>query len=222
MHFVIMGCGRVGAALASNLSQIGHSVAVIDQNPDAFRRLPEDFSGQNVTGVGFDREALIQAGIEDAHGFAAVSSGDNSNIIAARVVRETFGVTNVVTRIYDPTRAEVYERLGIATVPTVKWTADQVLRHLIPLGPHYEFTDEVAGMSLVSVDLHEDWLGRTVDDVEAATEARVAYLTRLGRGMLPAPDLVIQDGDTVRLVVPTNKAGAAQYVLIHPIEEDTL
>ena len=108
-----MGCGRVGSALALNLAKIGHSVAVIDQNPDAFRRLPEDFSGQQVTGVGFDHDSLIQAGIEDAHGFAAVSSGDNSNIIAARVVRETFGVTNVVTRIYDPTRAEIYERLGI-------------------------------------------------------------------------------------------------------------
>ncbi len=217
-----MGCGRVGAALATNLSQIGHSVAVIDQNPDSFRRLPEDFSGQSVTGVGFDRESLIQAGIEDAYGFAAVSSGDNSNIIAARVVRETFGVTNVVTRIYDPTRAEVYERLGITTVPTVKWTADQVLRHLIPLGPHYEYNDAIAGVSLVFVDLHEDWLGRSVAEVELATTARVAYVTRLGRGILPTPDLVIQDGDSVRIIVPTDKAGAAQYVLMHPDQEDDL
>lgn len=217
-----MGCGRVGAALATNLSQMGHSVAVIDHNPDSFRRLPEDFSGQSVTGVGFDQEALVQAGIEDAYGFAAVSSGDNSNIIAARVVRETFGVTNVVTRIYDPTRAEVYERLGITTVPTVKWTADQVLRHLIPLGPHYLYTDEISGVSLVSVDLHEDWLGRTVAQVESATAARVAWVTRLGRGTLPGPDLVIQDGDSVRIIVQTDKAGAAQYVLMHPVQEDDL
>lgn len=217
-----MGCGRVGSALALNLAKIGHSVAVIDQNPDAFRRLPEDFSGQQVTGVGFDHDSLIQAGIEDAHGFAAVSSGDNSNIIAARVVRETFGVTNVVTRIYDPTRAEIYERLGIATVPTVKWTSDQVLRHLIPLGPHYDYNDSVAGMSLVEVDLNETWFGHTVGDIEFATGAHVAYVTRLGKGMMPAYDLVIQEGDQIRLIVPTNKAGAAQHVLINPMKEASL
>ncbi|WP_205647211.1 MULTISPECIES: TrkA family potassium uptake protein [unclassified Actinobaculum] len=222
MHFVIMGCGRVGAALAINLSDMGHSVAIIDSNLDAFRRLPEDFPGQQVNGIGFDREALVQAGIEDADGFAAVSSGDNSNIIAARVVRETYGITNVVTRIYDPTRADVYERLGIATVPTVRWTADQVLRRLIPLGPHYEFSDPLAGMSLVSVDLDESWFGRNVSQIELATGARVAYITRLGRGLVPQHDLVIQDGDMLHLAVPTNEAGAAQHILVHEVREETL
>ena len=119
-----MGCGRVGSSLAEQLEDQGHSVAVVDQNPEAFRRLPADFEGRRVTGLGFDRDALTQAGIEDAYAFAAVSSGDNSNIIAARVVRETFGVPNVVARIYDPRRAEVYQRLGIPTVATVRWTAD--------------------------------------------------------------------------------------------------
>ncbi|MCI1675235.1 MAG: TrkA family potassium uptake protein [Ancrocorticia sp.] len=217
-----MGCGRVGSTLAVNLSAMGHSVAVIDQDPAAFGRLPEDFPGQQVTGVGFDHDALIQAGIEDAYGFAAVSSGDNSNIIAARVVRETFGITNVVTRIYDPQRAEIYERLGIATVPTVKWTADQVLRHLIPLGPHYEYNDSAAGVSLVAVDLDEGWYGRTVSQVEAATGARVAYMTRLGDGFIPQGDTVLQDGDQVRIVAKTDDAGAAQYVLNHPVPEEYL
>lgn len=215
-----MGCGRVGAALAINLSAMGHSVAVIDHDPDSFRRLPEDFSGQSVTGVGFDREALRQAGIEDATGFAAVSSGDNSNIIAARVVRETFGLKNVVTRIYDPTRADVYERLGIPTVPTVKWTADQVLRHLIPLGPHVEYTDEVAEISLIRMDVVDDWFGHTVGEVEDATQAQVAYVTRLGHGLLPHRGFVLQDGDIVKLLVGTAQAGAAQYVLMHPVKED--
>ncbi|MCI1962976.1 MAG: TrkA family potassium uptake protein [Ancrocorticia sp.] len=217
-----MGCGRVGSTLAVNLSAMGHSVAVIDQDPAAFGRLPEDFPGQQVTGVGFDHDALIQAGIEDAYGFAAVSSGDNSNIIAARVVRETFGITNVVTRIYDPQRAEIYERLGIATVPTVKWTADQVLRHLIPLGPHYEYNDSAAGVSLVAVDLDEGWYGRTVSQVEAATGARVAYMTRVGDGFIPQGDTVLQDGDQVRIVAKTDDAGAAQYVLNHPVPEEYL
>ncbi len=119
VHFVIMGCGRVGATLARSLEDRGHTVAVIDQNPDAFRRLGAGFEGTTVTGVGFDRDTLVEAGIEHAYAFAAVSSGDNSNILAARVARETFGVSNVVARIYDPGRAEVYQRLGIPTVATV-------------------------------------------------------------------------------------------------------
>ena len=215
-----MGCGRVGATLAANLTEYGHSVAVIDHSPDSFRRLPEGFSGQRVTGMGFDREALIQAGIEDAHGFAAVSSGDNSNIIAARVVRETFGVSNVVTRIYDPTRAEVYERLGIATVSTVKWTVEQVFRHLIPLGPHFDWIEDDAGIAIVGIDLDPSWFGRSVSDLERATKARVTYLTRLGRGMLPAPSRVLQDGDALHMTVETDRAGAVQRIANHPAQED--
>ena len=116
-----MGCGRAGATLAQILEDQGHSVAIIDQNPDAFRRLDSEFTGKRVTGIGFDRETLQQAGIDEAYGFAAVSDGDNSNIIAARVVRETFGVSNVVARIYDPERAEAYEKLGLHTIcPTIE------------------------------------------------------------------------------------------------------
>lgn len=217
-----MGCGRVGSALAINLEKMGHSVAIIDRSPDAFNRLPDEFSGQQVTGIGFDHDALLQAGIEDAHGFAAVSSGDNSNIIAARVVRETFGITNVVTRIYDPTRAEIYERLGIVTVPTVKWTSDQVLRHLIPLGPHYAYNDSVAGISLINADLDESWYGHSVGEIEMATRAQVAYVTRLGKGMMPSYELIIQDGDQLSLIVPTNIAGAAQHVLLHSAKDAAL
>ena len=107
----------------------------------AFRRLGSDFVGRRVTGLGFDRDTLLEAGIEDAHAFAAVSSGDNSNILAARVARETFGVDNVVARIYDPGRAEVYQRLGIPTVATVRWTADQMMRRLLPEGSEPEWRD---------------------------------------------------------------------------------
>ena len=115
VHIVIMGCGRVGSTLARSLEKRGHTVAVIDQDVEAFRRLGPDFAGRTVRGVGFDREVLLEAGIEQADGFAAVSSGDNSNILAARVVREKYDVENVMARIYDPGRAEVYERLGIPT-----------------------------------------------------------------------------------------------------------
>jgi trk system potassium uptake protein TrkA len=137
MHIVIMGCGRVGSALAQALEEQGHTIAVVDQDPTAFRRLGSSFGGRRVTGVGFDQDTLREAGIEDAGAFAAVSSGDNSNIIAARVAREMFGIENVAARIYDPRRAEVYQRLGIPTVATVRWTADQMLRRLLPSGAEH-------------------------------------------------------------------------------------
>src|SRR5690349_19052536 len=136
-----MGCGRVGSMIATGLETRGHSVAVVDQDATAFRRLPRDFGGRQVVGVGFDRDTLVEAGIEQAWAFAAVSSGDNSNIISARVARETFGVDNVVARIYDPGRAEVYQRLGIPTVATVRWTVDQMLRRLLPHGSEPEWRD---------------------------------------------------------------------------------
>src|SRR5262245_47458723 len=152
-----MGCGRVGSTLAQGLEARGNSVAVIDQNPDAFRRLCADFAGLTVTGVGFDREVLIEAGIERADAFAAVSSGDNSNIISARLARETFGVQRVVARIYDQKRAEVYERLGIPTVATVRWTADRMVRHLVPESIVEMWRDPTSTVSIIEVPLHGDW-----------------------------------------------------------------
>src|SRR3712207_4244654 len=134
MHVVIMGCGRVGAALATALERLGHDVAVIDKDRQSFRRLGANFHGQQVVGLGFDRQVLGEAGVDRAEAFASVSSGDNSNIISARVARETFGVPHVVARIYDAKRAAVYERLGIPTVATVPWTTDRLLRMLLPNG----------------------------------------------------------------------------------------
>ncbi|MDR2348375.1 MAG: TrkA family potassium uptake protein [Bifidobacteriaceae bacterium] len=213
MHFIVMGCGRVGAAAATALEGRGHTVAVIDQDPAAFRRLPPDFGGQRVTGVGFDREILRQAGIADAYGFAAVSSGDNSNVLAARVVRETFGVDNVVARIYDPDRAEVYQRLGIATVATVPWAADQVLRAVLPAGAAGEYQDPTGHLALVRVDLHPDWVGSDLSAVEAASGGRVAFLSRFGQAMLPTERTVYQAGDSIYLLVATDDVLAAERAL---------
>lgn len=204
MHVVIMGCGRVGSTLAHLLEPRGHSVAIIDQSPDAFRRLNPGFEGSTVTGVGFDQDVLRTAGIERAGAFAAVSSGDNSNIIAARVARETFGVHNVVARIYDPGRAEVYQRLGIPTVATVKWGADQVLRRILPEGADTEWVDPSGTMRLTEVHISEKWIGSPVPAVETATGCRVAFLTRYGKGLLPGPETVIQDGDLVHVMMYTD------------------
>ena len=196
-----MGCGRVGATLALMLERMEHTVSVVDSNDAAFRRLGHDFAGQMVTGIGFDRDTLIEAGIEKAGAFAAVSSGDNSNILAARVARETFGVETVVARIYDPRRAEVYQRLGIPTVATVRWTADQMIRRILPDGAETEWRDPTGTMRLVDVPVATSWVGERVSRLEEQSGGRVAFLTRFGQGVLPGVDTVVQDGDLVHVVV---------------------
>ncbi|MCW2503203.1 MAG: potassium transporter TrkA [Actinomycetia bacterium] len=201
MHIVIMGCGRVGSTLAHSLQDSGHTVSVIDQNPEAFRRLSPDFSGDTITGVGFEQNVLLEAGIDRADAFAAVSSGDNSNIISARLARETFGVHKVVARIYDQKRAEVYERLGIPTVATVRWTADRVLRAIVPEGHAEIWRDPTSTVALIEVLVHPGWAGQRVRAFEDATGARVAYVNRFGVATLPTASTVIQDGDQIYVLV---------------------
>ncbi|MFB9239848.1 potassium channel family protein [Plantactinospora siamensis] len=208
MHIVIMGCGRVGSTLAHSLEARGHSVAVIDQDSDAFRRLGPDFGGITVTGIGFDRDVLREAGIERADAFAAVSSGDNSNIISARLARETFGVSRVAARIYDQRRAQVYERLGIPTVATVRWTADRMVRHLVPEGDVEIFRDPTSTVSIIEVPLHKDWVGRRLSALEEAAGARAAYVIRFGIGTLPTASAVIQEGDQLFMLVTDDIAPA--------------
>ena len=192
-----MGCGRVGSSLARQLGRAGHSVAVIDRDPAAFRRLGTDFHGQQVTGVGFDRDVLIKARIGEAHAFAAVSSGDNSNIIAARVAREQFNVETVVARIYDAKRAQVYERLGIPTVATVPWTTDRLLRAIIPEGLISEWRDPSGTVTIVNLPYHRHWIGRPLAEFEAAVGVHTAFVVRFGRGLLPTHDTVVQEGDLI-------------------------
>ena len=202
-----MGCGRVGSTLALSLESQGHDVAVIDTNNAAFRRLGNSFEGRRVTGLGFDRDTLLESGIEQAYAFAAVSNGDNSNILAARVARETYSVEHVVARIYDPGRAEIYQRLGIPTVGTVRWTADQMLRRLLPQGSVPEHTDPSGHVVIADVPMNPAWIGRRIREIEATTRARVAYVTRLGDGILPGAETVYQDGDLIHII--TTRAALA-------------
>lgn len=204
-----MGCGRVGSTLARSLEDRNHTVSVIDSEPDAFRRLGPSFNGDKVTGFGFDQQVLEKAGIRRAEAFAAVSSGDNSNIIAARVARETFGIHQVVARIYDPGRAEVYQRLGITTVATVKWTSDQVLRRLLPAGAEPDYRDPSGTIRLDQVPLPEKWVGQRTVRFQDQTRTRIAWIDRLGEGMLPTRDTIIQEGDLVHLVMREENAAHA-------------
>jgi trk system potassium uptake protein TrkA len=219
VHVVIMGCGRVGSTLARSLEDRNHTVSVIDSDPDAFRRLGPAFNGDKVTGYGFDQEVLQKAGIGRADAFAAVSSGDNSNIIAARVARETFGIQQVVARIYDPGRAEVYQRLGITTVATVKWTADQVLRRILPAGAEPDFRDPSGTIRVDHVPVPDAWVGHRTVDLQVQSSCRIAWIDRLGEGMLPTRETVIQEGDLLHLVVREESAAHAYAVLERGPEE---
>ena len=219
MHVVIMGCGRVGSALAQTLEQQGHTVAVVDQDPTSFRRLGSGFGGRRVTGVGFDQDTLREAGIEEAGAFAAGSSGDNSNIIAARVAREMFGVENVAARIYDPRRAEVYQRLGIPTVATVRWTADQMLRRLLPSGAEALWRDPSGAVQLAEVYISPEWIGHKVGRLQEETGVRVAFLTRLGEAILPTSQTVLQEGDLVHVMMRTDDMDKVEAVFAEGPEE---
>jgi trk system potassium uptake protein TrkA len=204
MHVVVVGCGRVGSELAVALESEGHTVAVIDKNRNAFRRLPDRFTGRAVLGFGFDRDHLEQAGIREAEALAAVTSGDNSNILTARIARETYEIKHVVARIYDPRRAVIYQRLGIPTVATVSWTTDQVHRRLVPEQSVSEWTDASGIVSLVEHELPDGWAGHKLIDLDDGDRFRVVALTRGGQARLATPALVGQEGDILHMAVRTD------------------
>jgi trk system potassium uptake protein TrkA len=201
MHVIVVGCGRVGSELAIRLDQAGHSVAVIDKSRTAFSRLPDRWSGRAVLGYGYDRDHLEQAGITQAQAVAAVTSGDNSNILTARIARENYEIPNVVARIYDPRRAVIYQRLGIPTVATVTWTTDQVLRRLFPETTTMDWTDPSGTVSLVERALPDAWAGHKLGDLNEPDRFNLVALTRTGTGRLPGPNLVGQEGDVLHFIV---------------------
>lgn len=204
MHVVIVGCGRVGSALGRDLTEAGHTVAVIDRKAEAFRRLGEGFTGQTLVGIGFDRDVLVAAGIEKADAVAAVTNGDNSNILIARVAHENFGIERVVARIYDPQRAAVYQRLGIATVATVSWTTERVMRRLLPTSSSVEWVDPSAKVSLVERQIAERFAGQKYSEIETSQAVRVVAVSRLGLAMLMAPNLVAQEGDIAYFAIASD------------------
>ncbi|WP_441297575.1 potassium channel family protein [Actinosynnema sp. ALI-1.44] len=221
VHVVIMGCGRVGSSLAAALERLGHTVAVIDKDVQAFRRLSQNFHGSQVVGIGFDRTVLIKAGIERAGAFAAVSSGDNSNIISARVARETFGVEHVVARIYDEKRAAVYERLGIPTVATVPWTTDRFLRTLLPDGVASAWREPSGKVAVLQLPVHESWAGKRVQALEEATGARVAFIMRFGTGVLPDARTVVQADDVIYVAALSGTVSDITSAAAQPPEEES-
>jgi trk system potassium uptake protein len=200
VHVVVVGCGRVGSELATALERGGHDVAVIDKNARAFRRLPTAFSGTTVTGFGFDRDTLAEAGIEQAEAFAAVSNGDNSNILCARIAREAYGIEHVVARIYDPRRALIYQRLGIQTVATVAWTTDQVLRRLVPGEARHDWVDASGKVCLVERPIPPAVVGKKLGQLNLPGRYWLTAVSRLGKAQIVTSDLVGQEGDVLHFV----------------------
>jgi trk system potassium uptake protein TrkA len=221
MHVIVVGCGRVGSEVALNLVAAEHDVIVIDRKLEAFRRLGEDFKGTTMVGVGFDRDVLTEAGITPDCAVAAVTSGDNSNILIARVARETFGVKHVVARIYDPRRASIYERLGIATVASVAWTSARVLRHLLASETTPDWIDPSAKFTIVERRVPAAAAGMSLAKLEAETGGRAVVLARFGAASIPPPATLLQEDDVLHVVVPADDAAQLDAVLYHKEGSDS-
>lgn len=201
MHVVIAGCGRVGSELSATLQRLGHSIAVIDKNAKAFERLRPDFRGKAIVGFAFDRDVLEEAGIREAAAFASVTNGDNSNIVSARVAKEHFRVQHVVARIYDPLRAQIYQRLGIQTVATVRWTTDQMLRSIAPDAVPVEYTVDNGEVAVTSLHAPEELIGKDALALDLEGRRRVVAVSRFGVPRVPDRNLAIQEGDILHVSV---------------------
>lgn len=201
MHVVIAGCGRVGSDLTVSLARQGHTVSVIDKNPHAFERLPPGFEGQTLVGIAFDRETLEQAGIREAGAFIAVTNGDNSNIVSARIAREHYRVEKVVARIYDPRRAEIYRRLGIPTVATVRWASAEIHDLLFHGIEHAELAIGDGDMVLLRLEIPEALAGTRVSGLSEPGKALVVAIDRMGSASIPTGETTFQEGDVAHVVV---------------------
>ena len=214
MHVIIVGCGRVGSALARDVSAAGHTVAVMDRRAEAFRRLPDDFPGRTVVGVGFDRERLRAAGVEEADAVAAVTSGDNTNILTARVAREAFGVERVVARIYDTKRATIYERLGVPTVAAVQWTTERVMRNLVPQPDAPVWMAPQPGIVVLERPVPNHMAGRPLAELEAGGLGRLVALGRNGSSGLADPGAAAQEGDVVWVALAESQIDDYERALV--------
>ena len=213
MHVVIVGCGRVGSELTVELAKQGHSVAIVDKSPEAFDRLPPGFQAKTVVGFGFDRDVLEEAGIKEADAFLAVSSGDNTNIVSARVAREHYQIPNVIARINDPRRADIYERLNIPTVAMVRWGVRQIL--LMVFHDREEVKESMAGGSLLRlrVEIPSHLVGKPVSALAEDGRITVAGVERMGSGFIPVADSTFKEGDVAQVILVTDATESLDAML---------
>jgi trk system potassium uptake protein TrkA len=201
MRVILVGCGRVGSELTIQLGRAGHDVTIIDKRASAFDRLPPGFNGRTIVGVGFDRDVLEDAGIKEADAFVAVTNGDNSNIVSARVAREYYHVPTVIARIYDPRRAEIYERLNIPTVATTTWGVKQIM--LMLTHTREEIKETLAGGDLFRMRLTvpSHLVGKPVGRLNVDGQIMVVGVDRGGHGFIPVASSTFQDGDVAQLIL---------------------
>ena len=218
MHVVIAGCGRVGSDLTVSLTKQGPTVSVVDKNPHAFERLPPGFEGQTLVGIVFDRDVLEAAGIREAGAFVAVTNGDNSNIVSARVAREYYGIEKVVARIYDPRRAEIYRRLGIPTVATVQWASAEIHDQLFHGIEHQELAMGDGDMVMLRLEVPEALAGRPVEDLGEPGDALVVAIDRMGKASIPGEGATFQEGDIAHVIVRREAIDALRQRLTQPVE----
>jgi trk/ktr system potassium uptake protein len=218
MHILIMGCGRVGAALTVELAKAGHTVAIIDKRGDAFDKLPPGFEAKRFVGLGFDREVLEEAGIKEADAFVAVSNGDNSNIVSARIAREHYHVPKVIARIYDPRRAEIYEKLDIPTIASVRWAASRIM--FLLFHGQEEIKESFAGGSMLHLqrDIPDHLTGKPIESVESKGKVEVIAVERGGGAFIPVPGATFQQGDIAHFVVSTAAVDMLD-TLLEPVAE---
>lgn len=213
MKVIVMGCGRVGLQVSQMLSNQGHQVTVIDHDANATARLGPDFKGKVVHGIGFDRDVLAEANVETAEAFVAASSSDNANIIAARIARNIFHVPRVVARLYDPLRAEIYQRLGLTTISTTTWGAERICEVVTHADLDIVYTFGRGEVSLVVVEAPLQLAGRSVNQLSVAGEIVVVSITRDGQALMPLLGSELKEGDRIYLaVLPSAMARLEQMV----------
>ena len=213
MRVIIMGCGRVGEQLARLMSEEGHEVTVIDYDASALARLGPDFKGRRIKGIGFDRDVLLSAGIEEADGFAAMSSSDDVNVVAARIARHLFHVPRVVARLYEPERAEVYRRLGLVTISSTAWGAERT-RELLTHAELDAVRSFGAGeVQLLEVEVPPRLVGHSVRDLSVPGEVSVITITRDGKAQLPMLGTAFRTGDVIHLAVLSGAMNRVERLL---------
>jgi trk system potassium uptake protein TrkA len=201
MKIIIVGCGRVGAQLAEALSSEKHSVVVIDKNKEAFKRLKPTFAGQALEGIGFDKEILLKAGIEKADALAAVTNGDNTNILTAVVAKRMFKVPQVVARIYDHLRAEIYRKMGIPTISTTIWGANKIRDMISHPTIYTEMSFGNGEVELLEVEAPPQLEGRMVKDLSISLECSIFCIVRNSIALIPTLNTPFQKGDKIYMAI---------------------
>jgi trk system potassium uptake protein len=201
MKIIIIGCGRVGSGLARMLSNRGHQVTVIDSDPVAFERLGKGFKGKSVVGIGFDRQALLDAGIEKADAFAAVTASDEANAVAARIAKNVFKVPRVAARIYDPRKADIYRRLGMQTISPVALGISRMAELLSFSNLAVSESVGSGEVKIVDIEIPSMLKGHRTSELNIPGEVQVTAVTRNGKTFLPLGGAACEEGDIVHLAV---------------------